>query len=93
MATEILVKLANSLYEVVEQVKGNTQRCNTICERTKRLMSAIIKVTSTPSKKDVRAPVFIFRLYLFIFLPSRNLSLLLPLPFTLLQAFLSSPSN
>eukprot|EP00729_Bicosta_minor_P024124 gene24124-18071_t len=48
MATEVLTSLATELYEVVQTVKGNKERCKEIGERAHRLAPALRRVTSTP---------------------------------------------
>lgn len=74
MATEVLTSLATKLYEVVQQVKGNKERCKEIGERAQRLVPALRRLTSTPGdqevrKKDFNRPPF-NRLYFFFFPPS-----------------------
>lgn len=54
MATEVLTSLATKLYEVVQTVKGNTERCKEIGERAHRLAPALRRVASTPGDQAVR---------------------------------------
>lgn len=54
MATEALTFLAQKLYEVVQTVKGNKERCKEIGERAQRLAPALQRVASTPGDQAVR---------------------------------------
>lgn len=57
MATEVLTSLATKLYEVVQQVKGNKERCKEIGERAQRLVPALRRLTSTPGDQEVRKKI------------------------------------
>lgn len=72
MATEILTSLATKLYEVVQQVKGNKERCKEIGERAQRLVPALRRLTSTPGDQEVRKKIINPPLSFFFlsFLPS-----------------------
>lgn len=74
MATEVLTSLATELYEVVQQVKGNKERCKEIGERAQRLVPALRRLTSTPGDdQEVRKKINSLYLSFFFFPPSSSL--------------------
>ena len=46
MASEILIVLVTKLYEVVQTVRGNKERCKEISQRAQRLLPAFERVIS-----------------------------------------------
>ena len=53
MATEVLTELATKLYEVVQTVKGNIERCKQVNARAQRLVPALERIRASPAKNDV----------------------------------------
>ena len=53
MASEILIALVTKLYEVVQTVQGNKERCKEISQRAQRLVPALRRVSSS-GEQEVR---------------------------------------
>ena len=72
MACEILTSLCTKLYEVVQTVKGNKERCKEISERAQRLVPALERVSSS-GDQEVSIHEYLWNLrYLFLFQQFRN---------------------
>lgn len=61
MASEILIALVTKLYEVVQTVQGNKERCKEISQRAQRLVPALRRVSSS-GEQEVRIEQYIVSL-------------------------------
>lgn len=55
MELETIFSCIQTLYVLVETVRGNAERCKEISDRAQRLVPALRRLHSTPAEQAVRA--------------------------------------